>query len=311
MPYDPKAPDVRPAVKLKREEQPRTEYKEQLGNIRVRLMHGPTMLDLLNYIPEFATATWQDEPVEHMSLKERQAVLDDLFDGHVLPTALETINLTFEIDGMDYVDVTHLLRHRLFSFSAQCTADRDMRHDDVVVKPSIMGNSAFFNQYRQITEMAKQLYAEMVDSNIVSVLDARTILPRNIRTFYYVRGTLKDWMAYIQQRLDEQIQPQSDNVIALYLYLEIVRQYPPLWNKIEIGGPDRWYIKTAPTGRSSNIYPPKKENDTFDWNENWFLYQKRREDFPGDYVYQNIKKVVQAKIERIGKAYEKDFGKTN
>ncbi len=48
---------------------------------------------------------------------------------------METINITWSVNGMDMVDTTHLIRHRLFSFAAQVHGDRDMRDDRVVVKP--------------------------------------------------------------------------------------------------------------------------------------------------------------------------------
>lgn len=312
MPTNDKVRDIQLPVSLKRGEYPQTRFKEQLGAIKVRLMQAPTLAELLSYIPEFATATWQDRPIgstgetSKYTDKERARILVDVFSGRILPTALETINLTFEINGLDYVDVTHILRHRMFSFSAQCTADRDMRHDDVVVKNAIMVDREFYNRYAEITVAAKQLYADMVDSNRISILDARTILTRNIETFYYIRGTLKDWLMFIEQRLDEQIQPTSDNVIALYVYREIARQYPPLAGKFVIGGIDSWYVKTAPTGRSSNIYPPKPANDVFDHKPEWFLYgDKRRQDFQGYETYVEIRDAIADEINEIGGYYER------
>jgi len=303
MPIDNSLPDVKLPVKLKTGEKSITCYYDQLETIKVDLLYAPTIDELLNYIPDFCTATWRDEPYYDIPKHERYELLRDLFDNLLLPTAYETINLTFKISGMDYIDVTHLLRHRMFSFSAQCTADRDQRHDDVVIKPAI-AESAYLERFMRITEAAKELYAEMVDSNLVSILDARTILPRNLATFYYARGNLKDCMAFIRQRLDEQIQPMSDNVIAMQMWLAIVKQYPPLIDKIKIGGPDEWYKKTVPSGRGSNIYMPKPENDTFDYKANWFLYPKRRDEFPGHEKYEAIKKKVIRQIGEIKYIYE-------
>ena len=291
MPINNNLPDITLPVKLKTGEKPRNNFKEQLSSISVQIMAAPSVQELLYYIPEFVTATWRDTHPTHIRLSDRNQALADLFDGKVLPTALETVNITFLITGMDIIDTTHLLRHRGFSFSAQCTADRDLRHDDIVVKPGIFGQREFIQRYMRIVEDAKQLYADMIDSGTVSILDARTILTRNLDTFYYVRGCLKDILAYINQRLDEQIQPTSDNVIAMKLAVRLARQYPMLAEKLrlKIGGPDEWYILTVPTGRGSNIYMPKTENDTFEYKESWFLYNKRREDFVGNWVYEKIK----------------------
>jgi hypothetical protein len=303
MPINNDLPDIKLPVKLKTGENPETLFYEQLAKIKVTLVAAPTISELLSYIPEFGTATWRDDPDYEFMEADRKAVVHDLFDGKILPTALETIGLVFKIEGMDIIDTTHLIRHRAFSFSAQCSADRDLRHDPAVVKPGIMVNDKFYSRYKTITRAAKQLYADMVDSGDVSILDARTILPRNLATFYFARGCIKDIMAYIRQRLDEQIQPTSDNVIAMSMLLELVRHYPMLVRKFEVGGPDPWYIKTVPTGRGSNIYMPKLKNDTFEYKPSWFLYQKRREDFPGNEVYEEIKREIVAKLKNIEEAY--------
>lgn len=299
MPINESLNDLKLPVRIKKNEPPRTVFKNQLDTIKVQLMYAPSLQDLLSYIPDFATATWQDTPNVNIKNEERNKVLQDLFDNKLLPTAYETINLTFRIEGMDIIDTTHLIRHRALSFSAQCSADRDLRKDDAVVKPGIMVNSKFYERYIEITKQSKQLYADMVDSEEISLLDARTILPRNLETFYYVRGNLKDLMDFIRQRLDEQIQPTSDNIIAMRMWLEIIKQYPPLIGKINIGGPDQWYISTVQTGRSSNIYMPKKENDVFEYKKQWFLYPKRRSDFKGMEVYDRIKKEIIQEIEEL------------
>jgi len=313
MPYNINKKPIKLPVKLKTGEEPVTGYTEQLSSIRVQLMYAPTMTELGSYIPEFCTATWQDRPPLHRdyTFQERNKILHDLFHGKFLPTAMETINITFRIEGMDIIDTTHLIRHRMFSFSAQCSADRDLRHDSAVVKPGILANEKFMDRYMEITEAAKQLYADMVDSGEISILDARTILPRNLATFYYVRGTLGDWIRYVEQRKDEQIQPMSDNVIAMYIWLELVRMYPPLINRVKIGGPDHWYIKTAPTGRNSNIYPPKPENDTFEYGDNWFLHDKPRDGFEGSEVYSAIKNRVLRILDEYRQKYERIYGQNS
>lgn len=299
MPINEDLPDIKLPTSLDTAKEVRTKFKEQLTNIKVHLIDGPTEEQLLKYIAEFSGATWEDKPRDDYTRAERKAALKDLFDGNLLPTAYETIRLTFRIEGMDIIDTTHLIRHRTLGFSAQCTADRVLSHDDAVVKPSIMKNEKFFGRYCAITAAAKELYADMIASGEVSILDARTILTRNLETFYYVTGNLKDCMTFVQTRLDEQIQTMSDNVIALLMWKRIVERFPQLVDKIKIGGRDEWYIKTAASGRSSNIYMPKPENDVFDYKPSWFLYQKRRDDFPGSEVYREIKESVVKYLDMI------------
>jgi len=276
MPINNTLPKIKKPVKFKTGSGS-TEFKDQYDTLSVTLVSAPSYDELLSYIPEFGTATWRDKPESNLSNNEKKQVVQDLFDNHILPTAYETIGLTFRIEGMDIIDTTHLIRHRVMSFSSQCSADRDCRNDPAVVKPGIL-YSKYFNEYEKLINDCKALYAKMVDEQEVSILDARTILPRNLETFYYARINLKDAISFIKTRIDRQIQPASDNIIAILMYKEIVKIYPQI--NIDLDSPDRWYISTAPTGRSSNIYMPEKpRNDTFEYNEQWFLYKKTRDEF--------------------------------
>lgn len=273
---------------------PKTEFKEQLSNIKVDLLDYPSMDKLKSYIPEFCLATWEDIPGDYTE-EERSKALLDLFAGTLLPTAFETIRLTFRVSGMDLIDVTHLIRHRTLSFSAQCTADRDMREDDCVVKPSILENLNYKDRYETIVKLSKQLYADMVDEGNVSILDARTILPRSLSSFYYVSGNIKDILQFIKTRIDEQIQPESDNIIALRMYEAICYVYPFLKGTIDIGGIDYWYCNTINGSHSSNIYRPKKANMEYldskgvDISTTEFVYNRTRDSFKGSKVYTTLK----------------------
>jgi len=282
-------------VKLKWNQQPETKFLNHLDNIKVVMMDCPTWSQLKQYIPEFTLATWEDTPNRVFTDEEREEAVRQTFEGKLLPTALETINLTFRVEGLDLIDVTHLIRHRTLSFSAQCTADRDMRLDDVLVKPSILDNDTFLERYKELHKLAKELYADMVDSKEVSIFDARTVLPRSLSNFYYVKGNIKDIIQFIRTRKDEAIQPESDNVVAIRLYQQLIKHLPELKDilNMDFGGPDHWFIKTAKEGHNSKCYLPKPNNDVYDYNSEEYIYDKRRQDFPGSETYLNILKEVQ------------------
>ena len=285
-------------VKTKFGRSVKTAYLNQITNITVDLVSAPTWEELCNYLPEFTTATWRDKADKIDDIDNREEIVKSIFKGEMLPTALETIRVTFLVDGLDLIDVTHLIRHRTLSFSAQCTADRDMRKDDCMVKPSILVNDKFMNRYMEIVDAAKKLYADMVDSKEVSIFDARTILPRSLSNFYYVSGSLKDIIAFIKTRKDEAIQPESDNIIAILMWLKLVRQYPALQECInmDIGGRDEFFCKTALSGHNSLAYLPKSENEVPGLKPEDCIYQKRRADFPGGHYYErrksDIKKIL-------------------
>jgi len=122
------------------------------------------------------------------------------------------------------------------------------------------------------------------------VLDPRTILPRNTSNYYYVTADLKSIMHFIGQRKDESIEPETMNIIALKLWLEICKTYPMLKNKFDFNGTDKFAVETSIGGRSSNFYIPEEKNDVYEYRKDWFMKQKTRQEMNGGEQYLKIKK---------------------
>jgi hypothetical protein len=278
------------------------DFVEQLNAIDVQIVHAPTIEEFRKTISVFLMNTWNDKIKWSFPQEDIDQTIDELFRYELLPTAMETINITWSVNGMDMVDTTHLIRHRLFSFAAQVHGDRDMRDDRVVVKPGIMANAEFYKRYIQITEAARQLYVDMLDSGMVHGLDARTIMPRNFEHFYMVRCTIKDLIGYCIMRGDEQIQTTVDNVIAMKLWLEILKKYPFLKGLVDFRKADQFYQRQCAKGKT-NIFPPNAKNDNFDWCEEQFYHPIHRDDYAGGDVYKNIRQDLLSQIDAIEKKH--------
>ena len=282
-------------------EKPVTNFKNNLDSIRVTLMQAPSMDDLRKYLPGFANATWSELPDDYDDLPtaEKDKLIRDVFLGKTLPTALETINLNFRIEGISLQEVTHIIRYRNASFSADCSGDKWWTNKDALVPNSIQNSNGtpyetdfrdaelpiapdnFHERYKQIVRMAKELYCDMIDSKKISIMDARYILPRCLETYYYMRISLKDALHFIKQRIDKQIQPETDNIIAYLMYMEILDQFPVANGIVDIHAPSQFYIHTARTGKATNLYFPDADSDKFEWNENDFIYQCYRNEMNG------------------------------
>jgi hypothetical protein len=275
------------------------EFVEQLRNIEVKIFAAPTIQQFRDTISVFMMNTWNDK-LQYGGFDELaiDKCIKELFAGNILPTGMETISISWGVSGMDLIDTTHLIRHRLFSFSAQCHGDRDMRDDRVVVKPGIMANDDFYDRYRAVVKMAHQLYIDMMDSGKVHGLDARTIMPRCFEHFYMVRCCIKDIIGYCIMRGDEQIQTTADNIIAMKLWLEVLKCYPFLKGLVDFRKQDSFYIKQSIAGKT-NIFPPNEKNDVFEWNESQFFHPKGREEFPGGEVYLQLREELLAQIDAI------------
>ena len=283
MPKNNNLEPVKLPMDIKFGKKPTTEFKNNLNAINVTLVDAPTMDQLRSYLPGFATATWANTPNDwmEMSIEEKDQIIREAFTGKTLPTALETIGLTFTIEGISLQEVTHIIRYRNASFSADCSGDKWWTDKAALVPSSVQNSDEFYGRYKQLVEDAKQLYCDMIDSKRISIMDARYVLPRCLDTFYYMRISLGDALHFIRQRIDKQIQPETDNIIAYQMYCEILKRYPVANGLVDIHAPSQFYIKMARTGKATNLYFPDDDSDKFEWNENDFIYQCRRNEMNG------------------------------
>lgn len=266
-------------------EKPTTEFVNNLDSIKVTLLNYPTIDQLISSIIPFTNATWNDDPIEvrdSMTMKEKLQNVYDAFHFKYLPQSLETVNLTFLIQGIDLQTVTHILRNRVgFTFSAECSGDKWWTHKRSLVPASIENSPEFYERYKKLTQECKELYCDMIDSKKISIMDARHILNRNLETYYLVNVNFLSLLNFFKQRIDKQIQPEEDNVLAYKLYIETISKVPFAINTVNIHAPAMHYIKMARTGKATNLYFPDKDSDTFEWNENDFIYQCTRSEMNG------------------------------
>lgn len=271
-------------MEIKFGNEPHTEFHNNLENIKVSLVIAPRFNDFLFGCVEFANATWTDHPIDASQEFNRfeimQAMLD-IFNKKILPTTMENISLTFLIEGITVQELTHVFRQRKATFSSECTGDKFLHDKDFVIPTAIENSPEFVERYKKICLDAKQLYADMVNSKAVNIHDARYIMPRAMETYCYMRMDLKDCLQFIYDRIDKQIQPQSDNVIAYGMIRCLVERYPimvKVLNSKYIHRQADFYVKTARQNRSSNFYCPDKDSDVFEYNEKDFVYGLKQRD---------------------------------
>ena len=278
---------------LKFGQEPTTHYINNLESLNIEVIDAPTQEQAQKIAWNMTKATWADTPnetnFENASFEEASTNLQDVLNFRALPTPMECLGFTFKISGIDTQTVTHLIRHRAGSFAAQCTGDRDLRNDNVLV-PESVENSDFHHRFIEVAAAAKQLYADMVDSRVVSLMDARVILPKSLETFYIARFNLKDLIGFIKQRQDVQIQPEVDNIMATRIARLVVERIPEVASCLDFSKPDMHYVRTFRveqtdgtfTSKGTNLYHPEPKNDLFDFHENDSIYPCRREEINGN-----------------------------
>ena len=110
--------------------------------------------------------------------KDKSKNLLDVLQFRALPTPMECLGFTFRLSGLSFQEVTHIIRHRAGSFAAQCTGDRFLHHEPCLVPSAVENSPDLYRRWKRHVEDSKKLYADMVDTRQISMMDARTILPK-------------------------------------------------------------------------------------------------------------------------------------
>jgi len=274
---------------LRFEEKPTTEFLNDLDALQIELVDHPTASQMRDVAWRFVKATWADTPEETDPINatpgELSENLEDVLCFRALPTPMEIFSFTFRFAGIDLQTVTHLIRHRAGSYAAQCTGDRFLHHEPCLVPSAVENSPEMYRRWVRHVEDAKQLYADMVDTRQISMMDARTILPKCLSTFYYGRFNLKDIIGFVKQRSDKQIQPAVDNLIAAKMAHEIIKVLPEASAVIgtrALTSPAWHYIKNVRAGTGTNLYWPDGDSDEhIEYHPNDTIYQGYRYDLNG------------------------------
>jgi len=282
--------DLKPVslpMDLRFDEEPTTEFKNSLDALRIEAVDYPDRERMRRAAYLMINATWADNPPDEnfwndVTDEDLSDALEDLFSFKALPTAMEQFGFTFLFAGIDLQTVTHLIRHRTGSFAAQCTGDRFLHHEPCLVPPSVLNSPEFLERWKEHVESAKKLYADMVDTRQISMMDARCILPKCLETFYYARFNIKDLFGFIKQRQDKQIQPEVDNLMAAYVAREILKVFPEAHVAINLETPAWHYIKNLRSGTGTNLYWPDSDSDDHvEYHPEDTIYQGVRDDIRG------------------------------
>jgi len=272
-------------MKLRFNEKPTTNFVDVIKNIRVTALIRPKS-NIKDILYDYMNATWADYPIHFKTTESVQEQFELLLQGKALPSALECIQYLFLLEGITIQEVTHILRHRMATFSAQCSGDLWWSHHDAIIPESI-SKSKFKSRYKKLTKDCKKLYCDMIDSKKVSIMDARYILTRNLTTFYYMRMDLGNILQFIKQRKCTQIQPATDNKLAELMYNIICEDFPEIKKYVSLKCDSSChYVKTANTGKATNLYLPDRAHDIFEYNKDNFIYQKTRKQMGESYNFQ-------------------------
>lgn len=265
-------------------QKPLTHFRDYRNAITVELLEPESKDQMMRRLYQFVRATWADFPDDNAHPTEQQMKdgLDAMLSGKALGLGLEATSLTFKISGITRVDLQQIVRQRVdVTYSVQCTGDRDLRHNPILVEESIAQDPDLLDTVIQSTLNAKEAYVELLDSNKVSIQAARLFLPEARDMHMYMRTSISTLLQFYLKRIDDSSQTWQINEISRKMAEAVCAVYPELHEVFVKYSTKFTMAKNAEADRSSTfataLYIPKV--DSYEYHDRDYLYNKTKEEF--------------------------------
>lgn len=250
---------------------PDFKFVNDLENIDVELIMAPEIDAILEMVPGVLMSTWDPsgrhkdssrdkQPNPEIDKEEAMKLFYRACRGGFLPAFLETIDIVVLFDGINWHDVTHLIRSRKMTFFADCSGDKLLNTREITI-PEAFIQGGYEEEYKELMNKSMDLYCKLMNDKNVSHHDARLVVPRTEGTFYYVRMNLGDAIRVCHQRFDHQTQPKSDTIMMAQLWVEICKKYPFLSFLLNFDETNKFYMNETKTNFASNFYQPLPQNE--------------------------------------------------
>lgn len=277
MPHNPKLKIHQKPAEVLRGQIPKTKFCDSLDAINVDLIHFPdTDINLTAYA--FQKATWMTNPyIPRKDKKQDKKVLENLkiyaFEKKGLPLSLELYDFVFCVSGITRIVTHQIVRNRIgATYSQQASGDKDWRHHGILVPRSIYKDKIIYEEFKKQTLASKMLYAKMLDTMYIPVLDARRILPHCLETFIYVKFNLITLASFIQKRDCVQTQEPEMVVVARKMRDAVLDKFPNLSPMFKnLCKEKRCFYTLSDQQVGTSMFVPDKDHD-FDYNKNNFFY---------------------------------------
>ena len=302
--------------------EPDFKFVNDLENIDVELLSAPSLDEILNMSTGCLLSTW-DPCGRHLDSNKNKAEVPEvdkeeamkLFyracKGGFLPAFLETVNIVVLFDGINWHDVTHLIRSRKMTFFADCSGDKLLNTREITIPESFV-KGGYEEEYKELMNKSMELYCKLMNDKNISHHDARLVVPRTEGTFYYVRMNLGDAIRVCHQRFDHQTQPKSDTIMMAQLWVEICKKYSFLSTLLDFDETNKFYIHECQTNFASMFYQPLPQNEAvleYTSPED-YLYDKTPDELYGseeDSIYRRLMNKYKDEILELQKKAKEEF----
>jgi len=244
---------------------PLTIIKDLYDTLKVELIERPQITGALREFVECGSMS------QAPNFQEVGTSLTQLVKENALWQGLETLHFTFKVTGCSRMLTHQLVRHRIgVTFSQQCSDSVDWRHQNIVL-PRVIPLYVIPSLLH-----LKTLYANQIDSRLVSCQEARYLLPQCLETFIYLHVSLATLIQMIQKRACTMTQPWETYLWATKTRGAVLAYFPIFASLFESACSEMrcFYHKAKKNPTSAYLYQPDYGHGNFDWNPDSYIYPK-------------------------------------
>jgi thymidylate synthase ThyX len=216
-------------MSLKHGELPETVFVDQQDEIKVTMIDYPDPERVQSLVVNMAGSSWVPFSTEGLSIEQIHKEFDDTMTGNGLGQAMEALQFTFVIEGLTLHGTHALVRNRIgIAYMQQSHAVRDFRHDKILVPRSYGKYPQLLEKYKEWCTMGKQLYADLLDTQEISINDARLSLPKTIPSHIYFSCNFMTLQSIYAKRSDTQEEAVEMNIMAQGIKDAVISKFPYL-----------------------------------------------------------------------------------
>jgi len=264
-------------MKIKKGEVPNTQFVSYPESVKVTMIDYPDKKRIKKVFVNFATGSWFPNYSKNLSNKEINNEIKHLLSGNTLGQGIETAQFTFLIEGITLHDSHSLVRNRIgISYMQQSQAVRDLRHDDILVPHSYSKYPKLLEEYKTWILYSKHLYSKLLDTDNISVNDARLSLSKTIPVWIYFSCNLMTLISLLEKRLDTQEESIGLNEMCKQIVILVTNKFKYLKPFLQSACEKKKCFHQKKGFQANCIYTRDKQHEIKGYKDEFTLHNKTK-----------------------------------
>lgn len=258
-------------------QQPKTKFKDNLNSVKVVLLDYPDAERLKKVFVNFSEGSWFENFYEQSTEEEKESAIHDLLSGNILGQGLEAAQFTFLVSGVDLNSSHAIVRTRIgICYLQQSGAIRDMRHDDILVPRAFTKYPKLLERYKQWCLEGKHIYSDLLETNNISITDARVALPRTIPVWINISCNLATLLQLYSKRSDTQEEYPNLNIMVEKMKELVLEKFPYMKDYFVSSCDKKTCLHTKSGYKCNCVFKRDYKHKTL--VDNWTLHNKTKKE---------------------------------